>query len=286
MIGSTDNSEKILQKYQEKYKDKIKVINRQNGGLSSARNEGVKQAKGEYIIFLDGGDYINENLLSDLQSYINQNIDLIKFKMLLVDSQGNEIEKISGPTFEKCSGEEAFENLCGKDNYLEVACLYLYKSKFFKQNHFKYNQKKYHSNYGGAYHEDFGLTPLILIKANTVVSIENYGYYYVQDENSITRNNDYMKQIDKANDLLIHYDNMIEFLKKNEISKNTQDRIKAYYTNTIILKLKDLKKQEQKKYQQEIKKRNMIKNIKAKNIKQLIKKILLKTNINLFLKLK
>lgn len=284
--GSTDNSEKILKKYKEQYQNKIKVVNKTNGGLSSARNEGVKIANGEYIAFLDGGDYINENLLAELENYINQKIDLIKFKMTLVDSKGNKIKKIEGPIFEKCCGEEAFLKLFGKDNYLEVACVYLYRKEFFKQNHFKYNENNYHQNYGGAYHEDFGLTPLILLKAKTVVSVENYGYYYIQDENSITRNDNYDKQIDKANDLLIHYDTMIEFLKKNDISPKAQEQIKAYYTNIIILKLRDLKKEEQEKYKEEIHKRNMIKNIKVNNVKQLIKKILLKTNINLFLKFK
>ena len=284
--GSTDNSERILNMYEKKHKDKIKIVNKKNGGLSSARNSGIRVATGEYIMFLDGGDYINENLLKDLERYIDQKIDLIKFKMTLVDETGTEIEKIKGPIFRKCSGETAFLNLCGKDNYLEVACIYLYRREFFEKNNFKYNENMYHQNYGGTYHEDFGLTPLIILKAQTVVSAENYGYYYIQDENSITRNDNYDKQIDKANDLLIHYDTLLQFLKENEISKEVEEQIKAYYTNVIILKLKDLKKEEQKKYEKEIKKRNMIDNIKVNNIKQLIKKILIKINVNLFLKLK
>ena len=217
---------------------------------------------------------------------MSQELELIKFKMTLVDKKDNEIEKIKGPTFQACSGEEAFSKLCGKDNYLEVACIYLYKREFFLENDFQYNENSYHKNYGGAYHEDFGLTPLILIKAKTVVSVENYGYCYVQDENSITRNTNYTKQIDKANDLLIHYDTMIKFIKENEISQKAKEQIKAYYTNVIILKLRDLKKEDKKHYQEEIKKRNMFDNIKIHNIKQLLKKILLKTNIDLYLKLK
>lgn len=286
MTGSTDGSEKILKQYQEKYQDKIKVIKKENGGLSSARNAGVKVATGEYLAFLDGGDYLDENLLADLEPYTNQKIDLVKYKMTFVDKKGKEIKKAEGPSFEMCSGEEAFLKLCGKDNYLEVACIYLYRREFFEQNHFQYNETKYHDNYGGAYHEDFGLTPLILVKAKTVVSVENYGYYYRQDENSITRNTDYTKQIDKANDLLVHYDTLLQFLEENEISWKVQEQIKSYYTNVILLKLRDLKQEDKKNYQKEIQKRNLYDNLKIHNVKQLIKKILLKINVDLFLKLK
>ena len=61
--GSKDNSKIILNKYQNKYPEKIKVINKENGGLSSARNAGIKKATGEYITFLDAGDYLDINLL-------------------------------------------------------------------------------------------------------------------------------------------------------------------------------------------------------------------------------
>ncbi len=49
--GSTDNSKKIIQTYCKKT-DKIKLINKKNGGLSSARNKGVEKPTGEYLIFI------------------------------------------------------------------------------------------------------------------------------------------------------------------------------------------------------------------------------------------
>lgn len=54
--GSLDNSGKICDKYAEKYAQ-IKVIHKENGGLSDARNFGMKEAKGEYLMFLDSDDY-------------------------------------------------------------------------------------------------------------------------------------------------------------------------------------------------------------------------------------
>lgn len=60
--GSTDNTLKILEKFNDK---RIKILNQENKGVSSARNLGIKNAKGKYFLFLDGDDEIDENLLSE-----------------------------------------------------------------------------------------------------------------------------------------------------------------------------------------------------------------------------
>lgn len=59
--GSTDNSLEILRKY-ESEDERIKIIDKENGGLSSARNEGIREAKGEYILFLDSDDMVSKGL--------------------------------------------------------------------------------------------------------------------------------------------------------------------------------------------------------------------------------
>ena len=59
--GSPDNSEKIIKKYEKKYKN-IKYVVKENGGLSDARNFGLKYAKGEYIAFLDSDDYVTHDM--------------------------------------------------------------------------------------------------------------------------------------------------------------------------------------------------------------------------------
>lgn len=63
--GSTDNSGKICDKYAEK-DTRVKVIHKQNGGVSSARNAGIEAAKGEYICFVDSDDYLESNYLKEL----------------------------------------------------------------------------------------------------------------------------------------------------------------------------------------------------------------------------
>ena len=68
--GSTDSSPYICDEYQKKYSEFIKVIHKKNGGLSSARNCGIKFALGEYLLFLDSDDFYET---SDFLNNINEN---------------------------------------------------------------------------------------------------------------------------------------------------------------------------------------------------------------------
>lgn len=276
--GSTDNSKVIIQKYINEHLNKrIIYLEKKNTGLSDARNYGVKYASGKYISFIDADDYINLNLYSNLKPYMDDNIDLIKFKMITVDRNYNEISKISGPVFDKCSGINAFKKLYCQDKFLEVACIYLYKRDFFIRYNFKYAT--------GLYHEDFGLTPIIINLSTTVVSLEEYSYYYFQNENSITKNNKYSHTLYKVNNLIIHYDNLLKMIKQYKICDESNKLLKEYYTNSIINQAKNLNNNDRKNYFKKIKKRKMLKNISNNNIKKIIKKILLHINFNLYLKL-
>lgn len=274
--GTKDNSEKVIKKYIEEHQElDIKYLKKENGGLASARNYGVKHATGKYLSFLDADDYIDENLYRNLEKYIDEDIDVIKFKMQTVNEKGEILEKLDGPVFERCTGEEAYKRLCTIDSFIDPACIYLYRREFFLKNGFEYRL---------IYHEDFGLTSLIMVSAKSFVSTNIYGYYYLQSDNSLTRENNYDKNILRAKDVLNHYDNMIENLEKTNITEETKKMVKRYYTNTAILKAQTLKGEDLEKYISEIKKRKMYKNIKPDNFKQLIKRIILKVNVKLYLK--
>ena len=273
--GSTDNSEEIIKKYVKQYPDIMKYIFQKNQGLSSARNNGVKLATGKYISFVDSDDYIDVDLYKNLENIMNGDIDLIKFKMVKTDENLKNLQKIEGPVFGPIDGQEAFNLLVFKDILLEPACIYLYKRETYLKNKFQFSEKKYH--------EDFGLIPIILIKSKKVVSVDIYGYYYVQSNSSITRNDNYEKQKKSAYDLLYHYDNLQKQIKN--IKPKTRENILQYYTNSILLATKKLNKKDINKYIKEIKKRKLTDNIKPKNMKTFIKKIIIKINIKLYLKL-
>lgn len=273
--GSTDGTDKIIEQYIKASSKNTSYYSKQNGGLADTRNFGIQHAKGKYIMFVDADDYINDKLITTIQPYINQDIDIIKFKVENVDEKGSTLSKIDGPIFSKLNGEQAFNTLVFDDNLIDSACVYIFKKSLFINNNQYFKV--------GTYHEDLGLIPLILLTAKSVTSINFYGYYYVQTNNSITRNNDYSKSIKRFEDTLLHYDNMLQFISKLNLDKKTYENVKIYYTNSILLKLKLIEKSDRKKYIEQIKQRKMISNIKVRNLKQLIKRLILSLNINWYL---
>ena len=227
-------------------------------------------------MFVDADDYIFPDFLGSLNDYMKQEIDVIKFKLQRVSEDGNIIEKPEGAIFEVKTGEDAFEALYSTDILLDSPCTYLFRTEYIRKNNFKFKI--------GTYHEDFGLIPLILIKAKSVVSKDMYIYNYVQSSNSITRNEDYKKTIKKMQDALIQYDSMLEQIA--DLSNSAKENIKIYYTNAILLKLKELQPKEQDIFINQIKERKMIKNIKVRNLKQLLKRVILTISIKMYLNMR
>lgn len=74
--GSTDRSEVICRELAQS-DGRIKIVTKENGGLSSARNAGMPLARGEYILFVDGDDWVSENCISTCKQYMNNGIDII-----------------------------------------------------------------------------------------------------------------------------------------------------------------------------------------------------------------
>lgn len=264
--GSTDNSVQILDKY--KSNKKLKIINQKNKGLSEARNEGLKYISGDYILFVDSDDYIEPKLLETLNSNITDE-DLIRFQTQTVNDNYEIIEKYPENEFKNLSGKEAFKILT-TFNYVENAWLYAYKKDYFIKSKYKFMS--------GMIHEDYGLTPLVIIKANKVKSINYIGYDYLIRSGSIMNNDEYEKTIKKAKDTLIQYKKIIDL--DNDIY------YKSFLANTILLKLNTLKGKDYKDYLNEIKKENIIDNILSDTIIRKIKKLILKINPKLYFKMR
>ena len=123
--GSIDNIDEKMKKFKEN--NKIKYFKKENTGVADTRNYGVEKAQGEYIIFVDSDDYISKTLLQDIEKYIKDNIDLIKWNPIFVDENQNEISKQESVFFEKVTGEQGFNLLFGKDNLID--CLWNYAIK-------------------------------------------------------------------------------------------------------------------------------------------------------------
>lgn len=90
--GSTDNSGKICDKWASLYPNNIMIIHKQNGGVSSARNEGLKYVEGKYVNFCDSDDMLTTNTLKKVYSFFEKNldVDVAKIKVRLFGAVNQE----------------------------------------------------------------------------------------------------------------------------------------------------------------------------------------------------
>lgn len=266
--GSTDNSKVIAETY---LNDKrFKLFNKENGGLSDARNYGIEKVNCEYFLLIDSDDTINPDLLKSLNDVINTE-DIIRFGMNLVEN--DDIKETYHPAFFMKDSTYSFRELI-KSTIFESACVYCYNTKFYRENNFKFALKKYH--------EDFGLIPYIIVSANLITSIPYYGYNYIKRKNSITTND---KDLIKALDTLYHYDNLINALDNNiKVSKKSRKYYKSFLANSIINKAKTLTGKDKENFIKEIKKRHVEKYLLKNNLKRYIKYLIIKYNIELFIR--
>lgn len=99
--ASTDNTEEKIKKLKDKYKELIYIEHENKKGLGGARNTGLKVAKGEYIIFLDGDDYLaNANVLEKLDELIGQDKTDVVYMGFKIEGKR---EELIIPTPETCT---------------------------------------------------------------------------------------------------------------------------------------------------------------------------------------
>lgn len=261
IVVVADGEQKYLNEIIHEFEDeRIKYFVKEHTGVADTRNFAVNKAMGEYIIFVDCDDYINETLLKDIETYIKENIDLIKWNTIFVNENGKILSEPKAISFEKVTGEEGFNLLFGKDNLID--CLWNYAIK--KEIVLKFPS--------GTYHEDFATMPLIVLSAKTMVSIDKREYYYVQSKNSIMRSTDKEKTIQKLKDKLTHFDNLISKVDQMNVQKLAKDNLKIYATNALLTVIKELDNENKKFFEKELRKRKLYKYIKIRNFKQLLKK--------------
>lgn len=269
--GSTDNSKKIIREYQKQYPEKIKVVSKKNGGLSSARNKGVSKATGDYILFVDSDDYIEKGLLKTLNAKTKDSPDVIRFQ--IKEICGDKICMYRELPFETVKGDTAFKKIA-KYHYVEVACCYAYRTAFYKENKFSFAE--------GKYHEDFGLIPYIIMCASKVKSIGYVGYNYVIRDGSIMTSPNYEKTKKKTQDFLYHYKNLVNLLDHKDC-KNV-DIYKSFLANSVILKSLELKSCDYKTYIKELKQLKVFDNLLCDTWQRKLKKFGIKLSPRMYYK--
>lgn len=186
--GSKDQSGQICDEYAE-MDERVKVIHKENGGLSDARNKGMDQAVGNYFMFVDSDDYIDSTMLECLYMKITkENADIAVCNFLYFFE--NDIEKNFSTKIrsEILSSAEIFYNRKNERNYgiWTVAWNKLYKRNTLGSIRFRF----------GKYHEDeFWANDIYQIDMK-IVTVPECLYYYRQRDNSIMSNRNIKKDFD------------------------------------------------------------------------------------------
>ncbi len=270
--GSPDNSKDILLKYAKKY-DNLKLIDQQNQGLSVARNNGVKSAAGQYLIFIDSDDYVEKKLLEEVDKKIGDN-EVLRYQIITEDEKGkNKIEYLE-ESFETKKGNLALKEITNF-NFVETAWCYVFERKFYLKNKFMFKK--------GVLHEDFGLIPYIIYKADKVCCINYLGYHYIQREGSIMSAKSYDKVIKKSYDILEMYKDIRKKIKSKDC--NYDNYLLSYMANSVIKKAKDLNEKDRKEYIKDLKQLNILNDILINTFARKIKKLFMKINLNLYLRI-
>ena len=215
--GSTDNSCKICDIY-EKKDSRIKVIHKNNGGLSSARNAGLDIACGKYVGFIDSDDSIHPRMyeiLYDLIKKYESDISCCNYKKIY-DIFKDEYENVNSLEVIEMSNIEAIKNLYDKEIgvKLVIACNKLYRKNLFDKIRYKV----------GRLHEDEFMAHRILYNSKKITYVDNELYYYLQRDGSIMSKKTYKRKVDA---LLAQSDRM-RFCNKIGLKSMSDNICKIY----------------------------------------------------------
>ncbi len=175
--GSKDDSEKIIERYAQRYPEKIKAFTKENGGLSDARNFGIDKAAGEYIGFVDSDDYVSETMFEEMSLLAEKyQAKMVICNIQKVDETGKVTQKLTQlPNMPEKIALESNFSVFSDISYF--ACNKLFKKELFYQRRFK----------KGVHFEDIQLIPQLLLECDTIAQTQNFHYQYLERTDSITK---------------------------------------------------------------------------------------------------
>lgn len=267
--GSTDNSAHVIENTLKNFKNN-KIIEQKNSGLSASRNLGIKNAIGEYIIFVDGDDYLDQNYINEIDSSIDPGLEILKYNFRYVfDKKVDEQKTVYKNTI--YSGEEALHILINDKIVFEPAVIYIFKRSFLEKIEFKFEVDRYH--------EDFGVIPITILLARSIKLTNLCLYNYVQTDNSITRTSDSFKIAKRANDIMWFYEQNIQKLNSVTCSEVVKKEFISYMSNSVIMVYNKLDGNEKREYRNRMVQNKVVSNLAKDSFLQKIKRIIMRIRI-------
>lgn len=217
--GSTDNCESIIKEYVDKYPNLFSSYKKENGGLSSARNYGVKYAKGEYICFLDSDDYVeNQHYKKMFDLAKRDNADLV-VSDFVYDWENNQDKILYKKGIEKVNDDDK------KCIFLSPLFSWnkLYRRELFIKLGCKYPE--------GLWYEDIPVTLMFTVNTNKISYLPEIGFHYLQRQTSImgTRNSS------KLTDIFKVFDIVFDSFSKNGLLNEYYDELEYLFVEHFLM---------------------------------------------------
>lgn len=177
--GSPDKSGDICDRW-AKRDNRIKVIHKKNGGLSDARNAGIKKSTGDFLAFVDGDDWLSINFIEKMvENIIKYKADMAVCKFARIFPDGNVNLNSRAPhKVEVLNKKEFFIKLTEDGEITNHIWRKVYKKDVFKDLEFPV----------GKNFEDIYLMPKLVENCNRIVNLPDVGYYYRQNDEGIVKN--------------------------------------------------------------------------------------------------
>ena len=211
--GSTDGCRKICDEYAKK-DNRITVIHKDYGGVSSARNAGLDISKGKYIGFVDSDDYVDLEMYDKLYKLCESNNSDIAVCKLGRVIDGKLINNEENLFIKDLNNNEAIEELFKGILYRFSLCNKLFKKSCFKEISFP----------EGRIHEDLSTTYKLFANSNKSIYTTYQGYIYVKREDSILTKQYNEKRLQS----FIGWDEILEFMNKRY--KKISEQVVATFT--------------------------------------------------------
>lgn len=273
--GSTDNTAKIIFEFQKKYKGNIVYYKQENRGASSARNNGINYAQGQYIWFIDSDDYIVNGAIDYiLERILKGSPDLIHFNFNYLKDREKRINK-SQLVFEG-KGQDFINKALLQDKLSITTWSNVINLDFLKNSKVLFTE--------GIVVEDEEFYLKLFCLANNIVSVNTSLYLYIIRQDSIAHNVKNLQKRTKSK--FVIFKNMQSFILENQsILNRTKNTINTYLAFLILFDycLIDNENKDKKLLKKEIKNMKLEKYIQSKILKYKIFKLIYMVCPNLLL---